>query len=152
MRDPHLERTRASTRRQSTYRIAACLEEFASEPDRPTCCPEEQNGSDASSRGACRDRIIPNCASLSGGLDLVALGESPLWSDTGTDPTFNCCLCCLCCGAEFGYQSTTLKSVTAARERWVAKGRPWARPDNETRRVDATAWLAKFPGSSQMRV
>jgi len=55
----------------------------------------------------------------------LTLGEPP-WGHDGQSPTFDFCDCCSC---EFGYQDCTAAAAQMNRERWIAAGARWDRPE-----------------------
>jgi hypothetical protein len=48
------------------------------------------------------------------------------WGADGRSPTY---FFCLCCGVELGYEDSSPAGIRGYRERWVASGAPWYRPE-----------------------
>jgi hypothetical protein len=54
------------------------------------------------------------------------LQEGPIWGEDGQSPTYDICACC---GSEFGYEDCLPEAIRANRDRWLARGATWFRPD-----------------------
>jgi len=50
----------------------------------------------------------------------------PPWGEDGDSPTFDICDCC---GVEFGYGDASAVGIARWRDRWIAAGAQWTRPE-----------------------
>lgn len=50
------------------------------------------------------------------------------WGERGVDPTFGICPSC---GVEFGYEDSSVEGILSYRQRWIARGAPWDKPEEK---------------------
>jgi hypothetical protein len=70
------------------------------------------------------------------------LQEAPIWGEDGGSPSWDICACC---GSTFGYEDCLPEAIRANRERWLARGATWFRPDRVPEGWRAEEQLARVP-------
>ncbi|HEX3315363.1 MAG TPA: hypothetical protein VHR72_10755 [Gemmataceae bacterium] len=56
------------------------------------------------------------------------LQAEPPWGEDGKSPTFDYCACC---GVEFGYQDANVLAIQRRRQKWIADGMAWDKPNEK---------------------
>ena len=76
------------------------------------------------------------------GFDYDGFDDELPWGPDGDSPTYNFCPCC---GVEFGYGDFAIESAKRWREKWLAGGGEWFKPNERPEGWDMSAQLARLP-------